>query len=131
MLAPGFTDTSDHFTAMIKALDNPEGREQYGFLGISSYLGSQHGTSNEVVTISYWRNAEGLHAFAESAVHRKAWDWWNKTVKQHPHLVIFHEIYKAERNSHENIYVNSEPVLIGMSFSPCISTILLLTGSGE
>jgi heme-degrading monooxygenase HmoA len=113
MLAPGFKDTSDHFMAMLKSLDNPKGREEYGFLGISSYLGSQGETSNEVMTISYWRNTEGLHAFAESPVHREGWDWWNRTVKQHPHMVIFHEIYKAERKNHENIYFNSQPILIG------------------
>lgn len=115
MLAPGFKDTADHFMAMMKALDNPEGREKYGFLGISSYIGSQGETSNELMTVSYWRNTEGLHAFAESPVHREGWDWWNRTVEQHPHMVIFHEIYKADRKSHENIYVNSQPILIGMS----------------
>lgn len=115
MLAPGFKDTADHFTAMMKSLDNPEGREQYGFLGISSYLGSHGQTSNEIMTVSYWRNTEGLHAFAESPVHREGWDWWNRTIKQHPHLVIFHEIYKADRKNHENIYVNAQPILIGRS----------------
>jgi heme-degrading monooxygenase HmoA len=115
MLAPGFKDTSDHFMAMLKSLDNPEGREKYGFLGISSYMGAQGQTSNEVMTVSYWRNTEGVHAFAESPVHREGWDWWNRTVKQHPHMVIFHEIYKAERKAYENIYVNSQPTLIGMS----------------
>uniref|UniRef100_A0A093V242 Uncharacterized protein n=1 Tax=Talaromyces marneffei PM1 TaxID=1077442 RepID=A0A093V242_TALMA len=113
MLAPGFKETASHFMAMLKSLDNPKGREEYGFLGVSSYIGSQGNTSNEVMTVSYWRNTEGLHAFAESPVHREGWDWWNKTVQQHPHMVIFHEIYKAERKAYENIYVNSQPTLIG------------------
>ena len=115
MLSPGFKETGDHFMAMLESLDNPKGREQYGMLGISSYLGRQGATSNELMTVSYWRNIEGLHAFAESPVHREGWDWWNKTVKQHPHLVIYHEIYQANGKSHENIYGNAQPTLLGTS----------------
>ncbi|EED13303.1 conserved hypothetical protein [Talaromyces stipitatus ATCC 10500] len=118
MLSSGFKETSDHFMAMLQSFDSPEGREEFGFLGGSSYLGSSGQASNEIVTISYWRGIEGLHAFAESPIHRQGWDWWNRTVKEHPHLFIFHEIYKAEGKSHDNIYFNAQPTLIGGTAFP-------------
>ncbi|OKL58719.1 hypothetical protein UA08_06041 [Talaromyces atroroseus] len=118
MLAPGFKEVGDYFQDMMQSLDNPEGREKYGFLGMSSYLGSQSASSNELLSISYWRNIEGIHAFAESPVHRVAWDYWNQTVKKHPYLLISHEIYRAEGTQHENIYINAPPTLIGGTAFP-------------
>lgn len=101
---------------MIAHLDTPENREKYGVLGISSYIGNQTASSNELLTISYWRNIEGIHEFADSPFHREAWVWWERTAKQHPYLSISHEIYKAEGTQHENIYLNFSPTLIGKLF---------------
>jgi heme-degrading monooxygenase HmoA len=117
MLAPGFKEVGAYFNDMRNSLDNPEGREKYGFLGMSAYIGSQNAASNEILSISYWRNIQGVHDYAESPVHRAGWDWWNRTVKEHPHLLISHEIYRAEAGQHENVYVNAPPTLIGMFFS--------------
>lgn len=120
MLAPGFKEVGTFFTDMHNSLDTPEGREEFGFLGMSTYMGNSCASSNELMTISHWRNIEGVHAFAESRVHRVAWDWWNRTVKEHPHLSISHEIYRAEPGSHENVYINARPTLIG----ECLSAII-------
>lgn len=118
LLAPGAKIIGDQFQDMITALDTEEGRHKYGILGISAYLGTSDHTSNEVLHIMYWRNVEGVHAFAESDVHRVAWDYWNRTVKEHPYLSISHEIYHSNGGQHENIYGNAKPTLIGGTAFP-------------
>jgi hypothetical protein len=104
---------------MLNVLDTPEGRQKYGFLNLSSYVGTEASTSNEIMTISYWRNIEGIHEFAHGPVHREIWDWWNRTEKEHPFISIMHEIYHANGRSgaHENVYVNCRPTLLG-KFTP-------------
>lgn len=61
--------------------------EEYGYLGANNYLGSDGGQrSNETMGHYYFRNYEGLHKFAHSKTHRDGWDWWNQTIKAHPHI---------------------------------------------
>ena len=108
ILAPGFKTSGDYFASMARDLDAHS--EEFGFLGMSTYLNANDRTTgNELVNFAYFRTTAGLHAFAHSDYHRGAWDWWNRTVKQHPHLSIFHEIFEAPKGHWENIYVNSHP----------------------
>lgn len=58
---------------------------------------------------------ESLHAFAQGPAHRAGWNWWNRTVKQHPHIGIMHEVYAAPKGHWENIYVNCPPFGMGES----------------
>lgn len=102
---------------MHSVLDTAEGREKYGFLNSSSYVGTASSTSNEIMTITHWRNIEGIHEFAHSPVHREIWDWWNRTAKEHPFISIMHELYSAKGRSaaHESAYINYAPTLLGKS----------------
>jgi hypothetical protein len=56
------------------------------------------------IWISYWRDLEGLHAFARSAVHRLGQDGWG--AGKYPYVGIMHETYHAPRGHHEAIYGN-------------------------
>ncbi len=67
----------------------------------------------EFVFISYWRGIDDLHAFAHGPVHRPAWLWWEKTIKQHDMIGINHEIYEADKGHWENMYVNFQPTGLG------------------
>jgi hypothetical protein len=61
--------------------------DEYDFLGVNSYLSVTDGPrSNEAMSHYYFRNYAGLHKFAHSKMHREGWDWWNRTVKEHPHI---------------------------------------------
>jgi hypothetical protein len=139
MLGPGAKELGIYFDGMLKYLEK-EG-EQYGCrfhsrevsfhqldhriltncvsfvaedLGASSWTASAQRTrSNEIMTVLYFRTNEGLHSFAHSESHRKGWDWWNKTYKQHPHIGIMHEVYEVPKGHWENIYVNYHPTGIG------------------
>lgn len=106
LFAPGAKELGDYFQGMTKSLE--EHAEQYGFLGMTSWLNSNtREASNELMQVGYFRNIEGLHAFAHSEHHREGWMWFNKHVKQYPHLAIFHETYEVPKGKWESIYVNS------------------------
>lgn len=103
---------------MVLDLEKLENKEAYGFMGMSSWSSNTDRSSgNEFLTISYWRSVDDIHRFAHSPVHREAWDWWNKTYKQHPYLAIMHEIYCVPKKQWESIYVNYHPTqLAGTTF---------------
>ena len=68
--------------------------------------GTRPQTADTIVTLSYWRDLESLHAFAHGDLHREGWDWWNRNVKRWPHLGVMHEVYAAPEKCWENIYIN-------------------------
>lgn len=78
-------------------------------------VGNRPHTANILITLSYWRDIESLHAFAHSDVHRKGWDWWNRKGPQLPHLGLMHEVYAAPARGWESIYINFPPFVLGGS----------------
>jgi len=70
-------------------------------------------TKNTFATISYWRDLESLHALALGDTHRTGWQWWNRTVKEHPHLGLFHEVYVVPRGHFISNYINFPPFALG------------------
>ena len=71
-----------------------------------------------VVTLSYWKSIEHLHAFAQGPSHKLGWDFWSKTNKQWPHIGIMHETYAVPAGSWENIYQNHHPFGMGELRAP-------------
>lgn len=82
-------------------------------LGQTSWANTDHRGVPEYLSVQYWRSMEDLHAFAHGPLHREGWEWWNRTVKQHPYLAIYHELYAVSGKHWETIYVNSEPSGLG------------------
>jgi len=106
ILAPGMKELGEYFTQMVKDLETHDA--DFDFSGMTSWLNNGgRTTENEIMAVGYFRSTEGLHAFAHSKYHREGWDWWNKHVKQFPHLGLYHEVYHAPKGHWENIYVNS------------------------
>jgi hypothetical protein len=106
ILAPGYKQMGEFFSNMVRDLEAAP--EEYGFLGMTSWINaSDRTTQNELMQVAYFKTVEGLHAFAQGPEHRKAMEWWFKTVKDHDHLAIWHEIYHAPKGHWENIYMNS------------------------
>jgi hypothetical protein len=104
VFAPGVKELK--FAEMVKDLE--EHSDEYGFLGITSWLNSSDRTTNsELLEICYFRSNEGLQQFAHSPIHRDNWDWWNRNLKDHPHISIYHETYHVPKGHWESIHVNS------------------------
>jgi hypothetical protein len=106
ILSPGFKELGEYFSSMVKSLE--EKPEEYGFLGMTSWLNSSdRATQSELMNVAYFKSVESLYAFTHGPVHRAGVEWWAKTVKEHDHLAIWHEVYHAPRGHWENIYYNS------------------------
>lgn len=106
LFAPGFKEFGVFFKQMAEDLD--EHSEEFGYLGMTSWLApEQRATQNEMLNVCYFRDYEGLHKFAHSKYHREAWRWYNKTIKDMPHMSIWHETYVVPKGNWESIYANS------------------------
>lgn len=116
ILAAGAADLA-HISEEIFTAAEKE-KEKYGFLGSSNWIGNSHqATDNELLTIMYFRDMDGLHRFAHDDIHREGWRWWNDHVKQYPHIAIWHEAYNVPAGRWESVYINTEPTMLGKQYS--------------
>jgi hypothetical protein len=113
MFAPGASQVGKFIFAMFESLEVEA--QRYGCLGMSPWRGAERASNNSTMLCFYFRDVEGLHAFAHDKVHREAWDWWNKWVKEtgHGHLGIFHEVFRAAPGEWESVYVDMPPTMLG------------------
>ncbi|KAF2434346.1 hypothetical protein EJ08DRAFT_693879 [Tothia fuscella] len=69
ILAPGYKELGEYFYSMQK--DVEASAEKYGFLGGSDWTATgERATGNHLLTVMYFKNSEGLHAFAHDSLHR-------------------------------------------------------------
>ncbi|MCJ1370258.1 hypothetical protein MMC20_001470 [Loxospora ochrophaea] len=116
LLAPGFRDMGDSFFKMWD--DAAANKDTSGLLGHTGALWEDSeaaDTGKQVLMLSYWKDLESLHTYAQSPLHRQALDLWNKRVKTHPHLGIMHEVYNVPKGGWENIYWNSPKTAMGQT----------------
>ncbi|KAF4443864.1 hypothetical protein F53441_11323 [Fusarium austroafricanum] len=109
LAAPGMEQISKYFMAMQNDLSSR--REEHGMLSSSTWRGDEKSSNNTLLLIYYFRDVESLHRFAHDDVHRKAWDYINKSKLEH--IGIFHETFNVPEREYENVYVNCHPVLMG------------------
>ena len=132
VFAPGFKTMGVYFQDMWK--DAEANREKWGCgclaahrdcfvansvidLGKSDSMTMATAGGNATVTISYWKDMEHLHAFANGPSHRLGWDWWAAENKKYPHIGIMHETYAVPKDAWENIYWNFQPIGMGESIA--------------
>ena len=108
LFSPGAKEIADYFMAMNK--DICKHADEFGMLGVSTWKGGQDATNNSILNIYYFRDAEGINRFAHSEVHRKGWDWYNRT--KYPHLGIMHESFGVPAGAYESVYKNMAPMLM-------------------
>ncbi|KAL4779837.1 hypothetical protein BJX76DRAFT_66670 [Aspergillus varians] len=111
ILAPAFLKTGNYLAEMVKDLE--ANREEYAYLTSSSWISNGDPTDNAsrgIMTIYYFRNMAGVHKFAHGPAHRAGWDWWDRTIKEHPDISIMHEVYEAPAGCWENVYINYRPI---------------------
>lgn len=106
IFAPGVKQIGEYFNQMVDDLETHD--EEFGLLGMTSWTNTAaRKTQNETLAVGYFKTVEGLHAFAHSDYHMKAWKWWNANYKQWPHMSIYHEVFHVPKGHWEAIYVNS------------------------
>lgn len=117
-LSPGGKDIKDHFDRLNKELG--ESAKEYGCLGWTDWRGSESSNNNTFLSIYYFRDIEGLNAFAHAKTHRDTWDWYNRAVTKlgYKHIGIYHEAFYSAPGKYETIYVNIPPVLLGNTSVP-------------
>lgn len=108
LLAPGAKETGDYFTSMTKTLE--QNKAELGYLGGTSQQAADY---NSPSMIMYFESMEKLHDFAHGAQHREAWNWWNKNVKNMPHLGVYHEAYDIPAHSWEAVYLQTPKMGLG------------------
>ena len=113
VFAPGGRDIGDLFAACNR--DVVARAKDYGCIGVSSWRAGERGSQNSFMYIYYFRNIEGLNAFAHDKIHRDAWTWYNDFGKKHGfnHIGVFHEAFVSKPGTYETIYVNMPPVMMG------------------
>ncbi len=82
-----------------------------GFLGVETMIRNWR----TVVMLQYWRDFDGLEAYARDREqrHRPAWTAFNKAVGSDGTVGIFHETYAVAAGSYETIYGNMPPIGLG------------------
>ncbi|PYH98144.1 hypothetical protein BO71DRAFT_416571 [Aspergillus ellipticus CBS 707.79] len=116
MLGPGGKALGEWSDRMIA--DMTANRDKYGLLGTSHWAKQDAAAGNEVLTLFYMRDYEGLHRFAHDATHMDGVRWWTRIVASHPHIAIYHETYLVPRGQWENIYINCHPTGLGEAWFP-------------
>ncbi|ETI24022.1 hypothetical protein G647_03391 [Cladophialophora carrionii CBS 160.54] len=111
IFAPNVKPFGDYLTEMIRILEKDN--TNAGFYGASSWTSQDKNGATELLTISYWRSTEDIHKFTYGDLHKEAWDWWNKNLKENDHIGINHEVWEVSPKHWEAIYVNFQPTLLG------------------
>jgi hypothetical protein len=113
MLSPGAKEIGTFARKMYADLQNDS--KKYGCIGNSQWRTGARESKNTSLMVFYFRDVEGLHAFAHSKVHRDGWDWYNAWVKRtgYRHIGIFHETFLAAPGQWETIYADMPPTLLG------------------
>jgi hypothetical protein len=106
IFAPGVKQIGDFFQQMIVDLEAHD--DEFGLMGATNWLNSSaRTTQNESLVVAYFKTVEGVHDFAHSEYHMKAWKWWNEHYKEFGHMSIYHELYHVPKGNWETIHVNS------------------------
>jgi hypothetical protein len=108
LFSPGAKQTGDYFLNLVKSLNKNPG--EHGYLG-GEFI--QSSANNSLSLIGYFESMHALHEFAQGAEHREAWNWWNKNVKDMPHLGVYHEAYDVPAHHWEAIYLQTPAMGLG------------------
>lgn len=97
------------FMAMPRMIAELERQPELGFLGADTWFG------RTTLMVQYWRSFDQLEAYAKARdkAHLPAWAAFNRAVGGDGDVGIYHETYKVEPGTYENIYANMPPILLG------------------
>ncbi len=120
-LAPGGKEVSEHFVKCNKDVLN--GAKDFGCIGTSTWRAAERSSQNTLLNIFYFRNMEGLRAFAHDKVHREAWNWYTTFAKKqgYTHIGVFHEAFYSPPGGYETVYVHMPPTMLSATSVPTVN----------
>ena len=97
------------FAAMPRMIAELSRQPELGFLGADTWFG------RTTLMVQYWRSFDHLEAYAKARdkAHLPAWAAFNRAVGASGDVGIFHETYRVEPGSYENVYANMPAMLLG------------------
>ena len=95
--------------AMPRMIAELERQPELGFLGAETWF------ARTILMVQYWRSFDDLEAYAKSRqnAHLPAWSAFNRAVGANGDVGIFHETYRVEPGTYENVYANMPATLLG------------------
>ena len=98
-------------TAMPAMLKELHQHRELGFLSYHMWPG------RTTLLLQYWRSMDALmdYAKARDSAHLPAWQRFNRAVGTDGTVGIWHETYRAEAGTYENVYVNMPPFGLGQA----------------
>ncbi len=66
--------------------------------------------------LQYWRSEEDLIAYARGQKHLKAWNEFNKKVRNNDAVGIYHETFLVKKGQYESLYGNMPKFGLGKVF---------------
>jgi hypothetical protein len=99
------------FTAMPRMLTELAAHPELGML-----LARVHFGLRNAMILQYWKSAEHLEAFAQSATntHLPAWQAFNREIGSNGDVGIWHETYVVPAGHSESVYVNMARYGLGL-----------------
>jgi hypothetical protein len=118
LFSPGAKTVSEFFMKCNATL--LDRAKEFGCLGVSNFTGEERAKNNTMLSIFYFRDIEGLHAFARDPVHRETWEWYERFSRRMgcTHIGVFHEIFATPPGGYECVYRNCPPMLLAMGNVP-------------
>jgi len=88
--------------AMPKIIKELYRNKEHGFLSTEGWFG------RTAIMVQYWKSFEHLEAYAKNknAEHLPAWKEFNQKIRKSNAVGVWHETYKVNAGTYENIYVN-------------------------
>ncbi|KAF4550981.1 Hypothetical protein D9617_15g043350 [Elsinoe fawcettii] len=107
IMNPQFKKTGDFMAGMLARLESDP---DSGFMGASSWIGTERTSNATTMQVMYFRSAADVHAFAHGPLHREAWEWWYKNLAENKDLGIWHELYEVPSGNYESVYAQMAPL---------------------
>lgn len=89
-------------------------RAEFGMLGSSTWVGAkERAANNDILFIYYFKTVAGVQKMAADPLHLSSVKWYQGFCRERKYLALRHEVYHVPRGHWSNVFLNSQPTLVG------------------